>query len=440
VVGESTFVVKRFWFLLLLPLLIFSGCYSSLPIGPAQSSFRSGNYIQAYDFVESLEKAYQKGEGELLYNLDLGTLAHYGSLYEKSIKHLERSELLIKHLYTQSITENISSYLVSDNTKAYQGEDYEDLYLNIFQALNYVALEDGEAALVELRRLVEKEQLLKNKYQKIISKGDSYNKELNLPQLESIKFSHSAFGSYLSMIINRSLGYYDESLFFYNQVKEAFKTQSSLYPFSLPASLESELLVVDRGSKRVNFVAFSGTAPQKVEVVDRFWFSPSNYIKIALPTLVGSATKVNSIEILFSDGSLIFLEPIESIGLIARDTFKLRLGAITTKTIIRSYLKATGVAVIDVATQDSDNSLGLFGPILSLASRIFNEASEQADLRMSHFFPDQVWVGGVTMKEGTYDAKVIYKDRNGTIMAIDEIKDLRVSKNGLNLFESFYPR
>lgn len=142
--------------LLLVVFLSFS-CSTFIALDRVTNSYKDGNFDHSYQLLLSLEREYLKRQGPLVYNLDLGIMAHYNSLYKESNGYLDRAEQLIKELYTQSISANLASYLVNDNTRAYQGEDYEDLYLNIFKALNYIKLKDGEAALVELRRLEEKE-------------------------------------------------------------------------------------------------------------------------------------------------------------------------------------------------------------------------------------------------------------------------------------------
>ena len=445
-IRNPTTLIKNL--LLLLVVFLSFSCTTFLPLDTALNSYREGDYNYSYQLLLELEKEYLKKQGPLIYALDLGLMSHFNTLYKESNSYLDRAEQLIKELYTESVTANLASYLVNDNTRAYQGEDYEDLYLNIFKALNYIKLQEGEAALVELRRLTEKEQFLKTKYNIFYEKMESQKNTLELKKGQPIKFSTSALGRWLNMVVARDLGEFYDAQFYQNQVKEAFKLQSSLYNFPIPSSLGSELDRKEKGDYRINFVAFSGLAPYKKEVVERFWFSNYNWVKIALPQLVQRESEVASVQVTLSDGSNFRLELIENIGLIAQDTFELKRSATESKTVLRAFLKATGTMAIDIASEvavstsnaDNRSKIEFWTSLLGFASRVFNEASEQADLRISHFFPDKVWVGGAFVKEGLYDATVTYRNKSGKIVGSEVLYNLKVTKERINLFESIHPR
>jgi len=434
--------------LFLFALSLFVGCTSSLAIQPAVDSYKKSDFEKSYEQVLELEKSYLKQQGELIFSLDAGVLAHHSKRYRDSNVHLEKAELLIKELYTESISANLASFLVNDNTKAYQGEDYEDLYLNIFKALNYLNLNDYESSLVELRRLSEKQQLLKDKYTIYFEKMAKQKTDFNYLEPKSIRFSSSALGNYLYMIIARDINEPQEANFFAQQVKSSFATQKNLYNFPIPTSFERDLLTPSKDKVRLNIVAFSGLGPYKEEFVERFWFSPANYIKIALPRLISQNTKVTSIEVTLNTNETFKLEALEEMGLIAKETFLLKQAAIESKTILRSYLKATGTLAIDVATdvlassssdENERSTIQFWGSLISFASRVFNEASEQADVRSSHFFPDKAWLGGIDLKPGTYTAKIIYKDKNNSIIGFQQLNNLIVGPNRVNLFSSVCP-
>ena len=113
--------------------------------------------------------------------------------YEESNIHLTQAEDAIEELFTKSISKATASMLLNDNTFAYAGEDYEDIYVNIFKALNYINLNKPESAFVEIRKVNIKLNLLEDKYKK-------YAEELNKSEdskieikVKSNQFNNSVF-------------------------------------------------------------------------------------------------------------------------------------------------------------------------------------------------------------------------------------------------------
>ncbi|NLA93192.1 MAG: hypothetical protein GX842_07180 [Spirochaetales bacterium] len=423
-------------------------CTSTINLGGVTSCHSRGDYGGAYVELLGLEEKFLEKQGPLLYALDLGALAHYNRQWLTSNNLLDRAELQIWENYSESITANLGSYLVNDNTRAYQGEDFEDLYTNIFKALNYLHLGEGEGSLVELRRLSEKQQMLRQKYEMLDQRLEMSSHGDYVESYSSSQFSSSALGYYLQMIVARDMGEFNDALFAQGAVQRAFKSQPALYPFSLPKTVEEDLNRLKEGSKRVNLIAFSGLAPYKVEVVERFPLSSTNWVKIALPQMVRRPSLVNSIEVVLSNGSRFNLELMENIGEIAIEAFRLRERHIYNKTIIRALLKATGTEIIDYATetmaseaesQEAADAIIVVGSILSLFSRIFSEASENADVRGSHFFPDKAWVGGIDLPYGNYEAHLYYRNSSGKVIYEESLQGINVASKGLTIWEGVCP-
>ena len=60
-------------------------------------------------------------------------LHHYNGDFEQSNTLLSKAETAFDELYTKSIGRAAASMLLNDNILEYSGEDYEDIYLNIFK-------------------------------------------------------------------------------------------------------------------------------------------------------------------------------------------------------------------------------------------------------------------------------------------------------------------
>ena len=100
----------------------------------------------------------------MLYYLDAGILHHLNENWEKSNELLHDAENEIQRLQSKSIAHGMASIVLSDSSLEYSGEDYEDIYINVFKALNYLKLGETENAFVEIRRVNDKLYFLEEKY------------------------------------------------------------------------------------------------------------------------------------------------------------------------------------------------------------------------------------------------------------------------------------
>ena len=110
------------------------------------------DYDGAYKIVKDSKKTYAE-RNAVLYYLDEGIITHYGSRFDESNQSLSQCETMMEGLYTKSLSKAAASFVISDNTVPYRGEDFERAMVNLFMALNYVGLGDREDALVEARRV-----------------------------------------------------------------------------------------------------------------------------------------------------------------------------------------------------------------------------------------------------------------------------------------------
>lgn len=432
--------------LLLLPIVLLLtlilGCSSLVDISESQYSYQQGDYEKAYLKLLDKKEAILKKQGPIILNLDAGLLLRLDNEYTLSNTLLSSSERAIKEAYTSSISANIASYIVNDNTVAYKGEDFEDIYINVFKALNYLQLGEEDSALVELNRSIEKQSLLKQKYEKQIEKiikGATSKGVSNIRTATySSSFSSSALASYLTMVVARGLE--EDNLFTYalDQVNRSFATQQSLYPFAPPSSLQEEAKPIPSGKARLNIVAFNGLAPQKVEEIELLYIYSGYYAKIAYPVMIARPSPVKYVSVSIDGGKEIPLEKIESISNIAMETFKATEELTKFKAVMRATFKAIGVEIYDnVIYEDNEASVGEM--ILSALLKLTNFVSEQADVRSSHFLPSLAWVGGINLTAGEYKATIFFKDQGGKVLFTQTIPNFSVKNKGTNLIEATSP-
>lgn len=367
-------------------------------------------------------------------------LAHYAGDGKEALAQLGNAERSIEEAYTKSITKTASTYLVNDNTQDYAGEDYEDIYLNVFKTLEYVKAGDYENAMVEVRRADNKIKFLSAKYDKAISdaRGEAQqrNKDLKYDvDTKPIRFTDSALARYLSMIFYRGQGNLDDAEIDRKKIAADFRDEAALYGFPLPSSLKDELQVPS-GQARLNVVSFSGLSPVKQQNTTRIFIGHDKWIKIAVPVLVIRPTAAVRAELVFDSGQVVPLEPLENISAVAAETFRLKASLIYIKTVIRAIVKTgASVALNEGAEKAKSSDAASALNLLSLATQAYSELSEQADLRISHYFPARADVAGITLSPGVYSFSIRYLNASGRILQQRRYDQFEVKNNGVNIVE-----
>ena len=433
-------VRPHLFFVFLSSFLLFASCASISHYQIIDESVAQGDFQGSLDQIRKVKSDAYRPKDAVLYYLDEGLLAHYAQQYTEASQSLGLAERAIEQAVTKSISLGASSYLVNDTTLEYAGEDYEDIYLNVFNALNYYYSGSTEGALVEIRRIDNKIKYLSTKYGGAITNAQKavMNEDLTIPydpESATVQFSNSALARYLGMLFYRSEGKFDDARIDRDQVKLSFANQKKLYQFPLPSSLEYELSI-PQGKARLNVISFTGLSPIKTESILRIPFGSDNWIKIALPVIVERPSVVASSRVVFDTGESFDLELIEDMGAVAVETFKQKAALIYLKTVLRSVLKtASSVALDDQSNKSSNSDTALLLSVLSIGTQIYAEASEQADLRMSRYFPSKASVAGINLDPGVYSYNVEYYDLSGTLIHSSRFLDQNIRANALNLSE-----
>ena len=112
----------------------------------------SQDFLTAAKTLKKERSALYGSQSNLLYYMDVGLLYHYGSAYDSSIRYLSRAVELHDELYAKSVTNEAASLLVNDNVRPYRGRSYEIVWLHLFLAFDYLALDKTEDARIEMRQ------------------------------------------------------------------------------------------------------------------------------------------------------------------------------------------------------------------------------------------------------------------------------------------------
>ncbi len=427
------------------PLFLAALCVSCATVrdfGDVDDGVYWGDFAGAHEQLnEKKDRLYAKTD-TVLYHLDSGMISHYGRFFDRSNEELAEAERQIYNNFTKSVTQAVGSYVVNDSVVDYAGEEYEDIYTNIFMALNYYHLGNMEDAFVEIRRFDNKQKELSTKYAAaILSARQSAPGDIDESVARYgdsvIQFHNSALARYLSMLFYRSEGQYDSADVDRRLLLNAFAAQPQLYPFPVPSCIPSEL-EIPADKARLNFISFSGLAPRKHEEAIRVHLLSSGvYYKIALPVMTDTPSQVASIRAVFDTGEVLPLEIIENISAIAKDTFKQKQALVYFRSLVRSISKAASSIAFNLASDSAeDNNMGLLFSVLSLSSQVYTEVSETADLRMSRYFPGAAHIGGINLDPGVYSFTVEYLDAGRRLVASERFENVYVGPDRLNLVES----
>jgi len=411
--------------------------------------------VSKNDFNKAVEilKAAQNGKKPIypeanavsLY-LDKGLLEHYAGNYDNSAQDLIEAERLIQEAFTKSVTAETASYIANDNTKEYPGEDYEDIYLSIFNALNFYNKGNTEEALVEIRRLTlssGKLDMLSRKYEASTKSAGDYlmnglskiGLQINpqLPQGDPVNFSNSALARYLSVLFYLDDNNKDSARIESEQIKAAFASNPKLYSNSIPKPVDN-ILTVPAGKARLNIIGFTGLSPVKEEKVFVSIVPldpPFGIMRLKLPVLKRRPSAIKRVEVEVRGQGKFELELLEDMTAVTEETYNARFANMFFKTYIRSLLKnAAGV----IASRSADKVGGTAGTIAGLGARlggkIAADASERADIRMGRYFPDKAYVGAIDLEPGTYTVIVNFGGHT------KEFNDVKVKANKINLIEA----
>ena len=425
------------------------------------------NFIGASQVIENNKEIVYREKDRVLYYLDAGMLYHYSGEYEKSNQALTAAERGIEELYTRSISKALSSGVLNDNALDYSGEDYEDIYLNIFKALNFIALGNNESALIEIRRVHIKLRLLEDKYRKLIDDYNQSDEAEGQIEARELRFYNSALARYLGMLLYRAEGSYDDARIELDEIREAYREQSQLYSFDLPELPEQRGL---DGKAHLSVMAFTGFSPRKMaetfyidtgknviyitsvsqnkEYVNEkmgfnFLIMPGveagYHFKFQYPRMDLQGSRIDRIVLLvdgFEVKDVPLFEDMETIG---QEIFLIKQPIVIGRTLFRTVLKGIAKEAGKEAMKEqmSDDVGGLiFGALLGVAADVAVDATENADLRISHYFPAYAHALDVPLEPGNHTVQLEYYSGSQLVYR-DNIGLVNMKENGLNFVESF---
>ncbi len=299
---------------------------------------------------------------------------------------------------------------------------------------------------------------------------DQYNADADAEgtlEYQENRFHNDVLARYLSLLLYRAEGAFDDAAIDLAAIHEAWISQSHLYGFDKPNMPETAL---QEDKALVNVLAFSGLGPTKTadtlyldsgfdmvfitmtgqnedyvrELLGfTFLFVPGiragMHFKVQFPRLTDRGSDVDRIILKLDDLPVADLELVEDVDAIARESFLLKQPLTVGKTIIRAMLKTIAKEAGKDAMYDSMSDEGAGGFFVALlagiAADVVVDATENADLRMSQFFPSDVRVLELMVDPGIYRVSVEYWNGK-SLLEVDDHGIREFSTDGLNLVES----
>lgn len=422
-------------------LILLSGCHAYV-LDDAQmdlrESFTAGNYDNASNLIKKFEADdVYRSKDAVLKNLEGGMIYHFAGKYDSSNTYLNEAEYLIEDAYTKSVSRGIGSFLTNDNALVYDGEPYEDIYLNAFKSLNFLHQQDLESALVEARRMSYKMERLDIRLKGLV---DAFSKTDSSGQTWSsgeVNVQNSAFSHLLSSVLFSKTGKPDDSRIEFEKFRSAMKEQETFGNLPKPAPEQLEH-VQDQRSYNVLITAFSGQAPIKVQEDFRLWLDDgeddSFYVKFSLPKLRMYHSEVKTIRIR-TDSLTTPLYLVEEMDEVSAEIYQAKKPIIYTRSLLRATVKATGATLVSSSVKKKHKNWGF---LLEILGMIGQEASEKADLRGWQTLPGKAWVNTLKLPEGTHDIEIEYLSANNRIL-YSETYEVNISgRHDLLLVESIF--
>ncbi|MCV2401702.1 hypothetical protein OFY17_02280 [Marinomonas sp. C2222] len=233
------------WAYFSLILIFLNGCSTYKDsINEGLSHAQQGEWEKA---ESSLEPALDNPQDQLLYLLEIGTLAQHQGEYERSNELLEKADLLSDTFLKESFANRSWALLSNPRQSTYRGNGLERVYISYLKSLNYLALAEQadspsrklqlqDAALVEARRIdvkLNEIQAQTPSYQDLDNQQDQafYLKALNWlggfytggRNTDKFLYRNDAWGRYMEGLQYEISKEYDDARISYQKAAELYQ-------------------------------------------------------------------------------------------------------------------------------------------------------------------------------------------------------------------------
>ncbi len=353
------------------------------------------------DWDKALEALKESGETErsadrVLWRLEAATIYDRKTDFSKSRSLFLEADSIADELYTTSISKTAASFVVSDASSDYEGEDYEKVAIHTMMAHQFIA--------------------------------------------QGNKYGEDAYGRYLSGLIYEAKNEWDNAIIEYWKAIELYETEFKAYvEGGVPKELIRacyRILAYRHRDDRVKILKqkygkFLTETPEEavksmtthaeiiaVHELGRItpkitgeFFIPvgSQVVRISFPRLLPKSMYVG-LTGLQVDGGVGFVgaENTAYMDQIASDTLENRRTRIIAKSMARLLIKG----------QINDQARRNFGPLGGIVANVVTAATETADTRSWTLLPQGFFVSRVMVKPGEYQVSVKTAGKTSSIQKV----------------------
>ena len=364
------------------------------------------------DAVAQIEKNNVGADKDILYFFERGELFSLGSNYTASRDTWLKGDEIIQawendiRNNSSRLSGDIGSFLISDKTRRYEGQDYEKVLLSTRLTLDHIMLGNFEHARIEMKKTYEREKLIEafreKEYEALkaeaekqetghIARLDGYPmEEIDTAEVRELKNGfQNAFAHYLA-------GYFFEVTDEPSLAEPGYRNALQLAPGK--AIIQSALDGVgkvrpDPGETDVLFVIETGFAPSidslniPIPIPRRngLIITPLSFpvIKSSSPVPVPTSLSVA--------GRQLSVETLTNTDTMARRQLKDQMPSIILRSVIRSGFKSV--------VQDQANKAHW---IAGLVANVVAVTTEQADDRNWRTLPERISVARTSLPQGRH--------------------------------------
>jgi hypothetical protein len=403
----------------LLCVFVIAGCatYSS-SFGVIEKDLAAQQYDAA---LQDIEKQATVKKDRVLYLLNKGMVMRMKHDFVASNEALEAAKTEMERLYAASVHENALSFIVNDATVSYAGDDYEQVLVHLYMALNYLELQQPDDARVEALQVDQKLREISEK-------------------IPASKFTEDALSRYLTGLIYDERGEWSDAMIAYRKAYEAYKKYQANFGMPMPSMLGYDLMrlakreglndevvqyrkefginpkqepIYPTDGGEVVFILSNGLAPIKREksitVLDP---ASGVMVRIALPHYESRSNDVAMARI-SAGGKVINTETMENIDAIARKSLDARMAAITARSIARAVVKTSAVRASS-GDRNNDSTANLIGGLITQVTAI---VTERADTRSWLTLPANVQLARLSLPVGSYTITIELLGAGGQIIS-----------------------
>ena len=425
---------RRLAFLVLLAvagllLTSLSGCAGPRKVYSTVDELNAqGEFILARNYVEEHAKDYGK-RNRLLYLLDRGMFAFSTGEFREAIASFTEAEELMSELYTISLSQEATTFVVNDNAAPYRGEDFESVMVNLFLALSYANLSEIDEALVEARKVDSKLTAINLQYAE--NEENAYREDPFVRLLMGILYEmgqtstdlNDAYISYSKALQGYDSEYQRFGVSFPEPLVENFLSVASFMGRAELRTVQQRFpsyRFASRADRKemaeVYVLHLNGRTPIKQENIIVVPTPDGQVVKVAFPSyekIPGriAGARLHALPELGKQQFVADFSVGEPIGGIAIENLQNRRVRIYAKTLAR--VTAKYLAVRKAQREAADQFGGWAGLLTKVTGDILIFVSEQADLRSWRTLPEEIWISKVTLPPGSYQLWAECLDASG---------------------------